>query len=338
MNQNRLIAFALLLGAVTAAPLAAHADVMASSVSGSGDSSFRPLRLFQKLGPGDVVRCDSDGEATLTQVGGGARFRVPSGGTATVTADGVTGAQKSSALKGPGPHVFGSMGSARLSGIVGRPGVAPRPILADRAVFNGYYVRKEGDTSPLVFRWDSEQDPGADKQVATYGFTLFDRYGNVLFHSRAAGREAAYPADLPPPSLKQPYVWRIVPYSKSGKMIANAGSRWGVVTLLSPEDAGALETQAKEVLAQADPKDTSALVTLAYVYFDYGVYQRVLELLGDTSLSIQDKAGNAVPRPGVLEMQEKVFGELGPAAVQFAYPFDPEKSPAAAAAAAATKP
>lgn len=299
---------------LSAQPARADAVAVAGSVRGAvsvkaGDGGFRPLRLFQRLNAGDVVRVEAGGEAMLTMIGKGDRYRVGGGVTATVTADGIDGAEKVAALGGRAPQVLRGMVAYRTDGLMGRPGLSPSPL--QRTPVAGYLVRADG--APAVLSWDP--DPG----VASWGFTLFDRYGNVVFHTRTPGTSATYPAELGAPLPKTPYLWRLVPYNERGRLMINKASRWGAATFLTQDDATAFEAGMADLQKQVTPEDTSALIAQIDLCREYGVFARVFDLLGDSALMATQNGVRAV-KPGVEEMREQVYRELGPVAVMFAHP------------------
>mgnify|MGYP001283809969 FL=1 len=288
----------------------ADAVAVVVSLSGSptvrvgGTGAERPLKLFEKLETGDVVRCDGASEAILNL--SGARYKVAGGNTATVTADGVRGGQKTSSLKGPSSRLVGGMVAARTSGLLGRPGTSYSPITP---AYPGYL--KEGtrkiDWAPV---------PGA----AQYDFTLADTLGNIVYHARETETAVTLPeevlAQIRPAS---PYVWRLAPLGKTGKAIAQAAVRWGVLTFLSDADAATLEAEAKELRSEITPDDTTAVVLLIELYRQKGVYDKVLELLSEAALS-QEQNGQMAAKPGVVEERERAYKALGPFAYMLAHP------------------
>ena len=308
----------VILGAVAAVAAGlllagrAFADAVAVVVSLSGNPTVRiggagaerPLKLFEKLEAGDTVKCDSTSEVILNL--SGARYKVPGGATATVNTDSVRGAQKTSSLRGPSSRLTGGMLAARTSGLLGRPGTSYSPITPE---YPGYLPEGERNV-----KWAPV--PGA----AQYDFTLADSLGNVVHHARTAETGVSL-ADDAAAQIRPatPYVWRLAPLGKTGKPIAQAAVRWGVLTFLSKADADTLEAEAKDLQADLVPGDTSALVLLVELYRQKGVYDKVLELLNEAALSEQ-KGGQMAAKPGVQEERERVYRDLGPYAMMLAHP------------------
>ena len=133
MIRKSLLVAVATLSLLTGAKIAfAEAVAVVASLSGSATlrsgGSERALKLFDKLEPGDVVRCGGDGEAVLTLIGSSERYRLSSGGTAKVGVSGITGAQKASGVKGPSSRILRDMVASRVSGLAGRQGRSYSPI------------------------------------------------------------------------------------------------------------------------------------------------------------------------------------------------------------------
>ena len=291
------------VGAVVA-PVAAAAPVgMAVQLSGKPEvraatgGAWKPLRLLQRLEPGDTLRCPAGSEAVVVLFDNGKRFKVGGGGQGVVEAANVKGAAALAGLRGPSIRVAKALSGASSNAFLARPAQSHQRLTKKST---GWL--REGERR---FVWDSA--PGA----AAYSFTLFDQYDNVVWSARTGTPDAEYPADLAAPGLRRPYVWRLVPFGGSGKPLQ--GARWGVITFLSESDVHALEAEEKELRAQADASgtDITPLVLLAELYRGYGVLERTLETLEDPRLADQ---------PGIEEARQAAYRQISPYAVALARP------------------
>lgn len=270
----------------TAAPVAMTCHLQGTpQVRSAG--AWGPLRLLQRLSPGDVVRCGAGAQAVLVLFANSQRYRIDAGKQATVSATTVTGAQKLGGLGGASGRIAQNLGNTRVGAYLARPAQSHQRLTPD---FPGYM--EEGNRN---FTWP------AIAGAATYSFTLFDQHDNVVWSSRGADTTVEYPADLPYPGLRRPYVWRLTPYGQSGK--PQAASRWGVVTFLAADDAAALRRDATQLEeeARAKPTDVTPLALLAELYRSYGVLERTLEILEDQRLAGQ---------PGRMDTIKEVYGQI----------------------------
>jgi hypothetical protein len=263
---------------------------MASYVSGkaevrpAGGGSWQALRLMQRLDAGAQVRCGAGAEAVIVLFASAERYKVGSGGAATIGPNQVKGGVKETALPGPAIQIAKAMGGSRLDAFIARPAQSHQRLTPQ---FPGWML--EGERQ---FQWAAI--PGA----ASYSFTLFDPNDNVVWSARVADSKAEYPAELPFLALRRPHVWRLVAFSQSGKPLT--GARWGLITFLSQQDVDQLttEAQALERLAQTEGADSTGLVLLAELYRSYGVLEKALEVLESPQL---------VSQPGILEAQEEIY-------------------------------
>lgn len=286
------IGLALLLGTpVVAAPAGTAINVNGKvEYRAKGASNWMPLQLRQKLEAGDAVRCGAGAQATLVLFSTGERFQVPAGKEAQVEAAGITGAQSLGALQGPSARVAKALAGAPTGVVRARPAPSHRRLQA-----RGPCWLVEGERK---FQWDAETG------AASYALTLFDQADNVVWSQRTTEPAAEYPADLAPLGQRRPYLWKLTFFGRSGKP---AGSRWGLITLLSAADAERLAGDEKELLAaiQAAPDDATPRLLLADLYQSYGVYERTLEVLDDLRPSGQ---------PGLLEALDATYRQISPMA------------------------
>jgi len=267
--------------------IASHVSGQAEARDASG-GAWKPLRLLERLDAGAQVRCGPDAEAVIVLFESAERYKVGSGGVATIEPDQVRGALKETALPGPAIRIAKAMGGSRLDAFIARPAQSHQRLTPQ---FPGWMLAEERH-----FEWAAI--PGA----ATYSFTLFDANDNVVWSGRAADTRADFPGELPFFALRRPHVWRLAAFSRSGKPLPEA--RWGLVTFLSPQDADQLtaEARALEGLARAESADTTGLVMLAELYRSYGVLEKALEVLESPQL---------ISRPGILEAQVEVYRQAG---------------------------
>jgi hypothetical protein len=281
------------MAALAVAGSAGAAVGIASHLSGQAEfraaegGAWKPLKLLQRLDSGDAVRVPPGSEAVVVLFSNAQRFKVNPGATAVLESDTVKGANKVGNLSGPGMRVAKAMAGSRMDAFLARPAQSHERLTPQ---FPGYLL--EGDRH---FEW--QPVPGA----ASYSFSLFDTYDNVVWSARVASTSAEYPADLPYFMLRRPYVWRLSPFGKTGKPVP--GARWGVITFLSTADTDQLKQEVKQLedLAKAEPTDTTPLVLLAELYRDYGVLDRTLETLEDPRLSKE---------PGILDAQNQTYAQI----------------------------
>jgi len=211
--------------AARAAPVgvASHISGKAEMRSGAA-GAWKPLRLLQRLEPGDSVRCATGGEVVVILFENAARFKIASGGTGVVETTSVKGAQKATGLPAPGIRIAKAMIGSRSDAFVARPAQSHQRLTPQ---FPGWLP--EGERQ---FEWTPING------ASTYSFTLFDSKENVVWSARVPAPHAEYPAELPPFALSRPYIWRLSAFSHSGKPLPE--SRWGFVTFLSSQDAAYL--------------------------------------------------------------------------------------------------
>lgn len=254
----------------------------------AGGSAWKPLRLMQPLEAGSQVRCAAGAAAVIVLFASAARYKVGSGGAATVAPNQVSGAVRDTALPGPAIRIAKAMGGSRLDAFIARPAQSHERLTPQ---FPGWVL--EGERH---FEWAAI--PGA----ATYSFTLFDPNDNVVWSARVAEAKADYPAALTFFALRRPHVWRLVAFSQGGKPLP--GARWGLITFLTQPDVDQLTAavQSLEELAHTENTDSTGLVLLAELYRSYGVLEKTLEVLESPQLASQ---------PGILEAQEEVYRQAG---------------------------
>lgn len=284
------------LALALASPVFAAPAGSAIGVSGKpeirskGASAWSTLQLRQKLEAGDVVRCGPGAQATVVLFATGERFQISAGKEVTVDAAAVTGAQSLGSLQGPSARVAKALAGAPTGVVRARPAPSHRRLQA-----RGPCWLVEGERK---LQWDPETG------AATYALTLFDQADNVVWSQRVSEPAAEYPADLAPLGLRRPYLWKLTSFGRSGKP---AGSRWGVITVLSAPDAERLTADEKDLQAdiQAAPADTSLRLLLADLYQSYGVLERTLEVLDDLRPTGQ---------PGLLEALDETYRQISPLA------------------------
>ncbi len=253
---------------------------------------WAPLRLLQKLEPGDRVRCGAGAEAILVLFGSGERFQVSAGAEGSIQAGKVEGAKSLGGLNGPSAEAAKTLVGARTGAFVSRLSRAPLAPSRLTRNFTGWIT--EGDRT---FAWDSVPE------AAAYSFTLFDANGYVLWNTRTAEAHADYPAESPALAPRRAYLWRLVPYGKS-RLARDKDIRWGVVTTLMKPDSDKLRADS-EVLAKLikkSPDDATLRALLAEKYRDYGVLMRTLETLEDMRTAGQE---------GAQEAWEETVGQAG---------------------------
>lgn len=266
-------------GRAGAAPVGMACQVKGSAQVRSGAAAWKPLRLLQRVAPGDTVRCGAGAEAVIVLFDSGARYKIAAGHQGVVGAKSVAGAAPLGGLSGPSGRVAKALGGSRSGAFMARPALSHKRLMPDSP---GWLA--EGERH---FAWQ------ALPNAAAYSFTLFDQNDNVLWSERGADTGADYPADLTALATRRPFVWRIIPFGQSGKPLPE--SRWGVVTFLSKADADQLSADAAALQQQADANagDPTPLVLLADLYQQYGVMDRTLEILENLKISGQLPADTA---------------------------------------------
>ncbi len=254
--------------------------------------TWMPLRLLQKLETGDHVRCGAGAEAILVLFGSGERFQVVAGAEGSVKTGKVEGAKSLGGLNGPSAEAAKTLVGARTGAFVSRLSRAPLAPSRLTRNFTGWIA--EGDRT---FAWDSVPE------AADYSFTLIDANGYVLWNTRTAEAHADYPSDSPALAPRRAYLWRLVPYGKSG-LARDKDIRWGVVTTLTRVDGEKLQVEAVKLTAliKKSPNDDTLRALLAEKYRDYGVLMRTLETLEDMRTAGQE---------GAQEAWEETVGQAG---------------------------
>jgi hypothetical protein len=284
---QRCIRLLVMAGSVALSHAALAAPVgMAVSVKGKPQAKIggvaKPLRVLQRVSPGDTITCPAGSSAVLVIFAGGERFQVNSGASAKVGQTGVEGAKSLGALGGASARVARVLSDKPAGALYARPAQAPNWLSA-----TGKRWMIEGERT---FHWDA-LEVGKDKETgqpilaSAYNFTLFDQQDNVVWSTRTTETQATYPADLPElratelgnsPRL---YVYRLVPLNKNNRSPLNAPTRWGVITFLRAEDAANLEAELKDLgpLITAENPDPELLALRAALYEKYHVLEMVLE-------------------------------------------------------------
>lgn len=288
------------------AALAAHAAPvgMAAQVKGKVEvesgGKKAPLKLLGRVESGDVVHCDNGAQAIIVFFKGGARYQIPANKSVTIGVGEVVGApeMKMTAMTGPSAAVVQKLGNARVGAVMARPGTSFQRLKED---FPGWLPLDKPKFNWLTLN-------GA----ATYTFTLFDAYDNVVWSVKTKDLSADYPADAPELRAERPYLWRLSGFGESGKPVQD--SRCGLVTFLPPASGatltkmtGELQAQIKELETQKDESKGSdaktALLLLAEVYRGSGVLGRTLEILEDERLVKED---------GITEAKNEILNTLSP--------------------------
>ncbi len=266
---------------LAAAPALAAPVGMAAHVSGTvtlnHEGKALPLRLLQRLEPGDTVQAGAASGAVLVLFGDGSRFQVGPGGRATVTGNGITGAQKMAAFAGPSAGVVKLLGGSRVGAAISRQANSLQRLLPNSP---GWIEAGQThlDWLPIA---------GA----AYYTFTLFDQHDNVVWSGKAGAPSVSDPA-LAGLQPKRPYLWRLAGFTTGGKPLPEARS--GLITFLAPEDIKTLSASAADLNAPAPAgNDTTPLLLLAELYRSYGVVGKTLEVLEDERLRNEPGAGEA---------------------------------------------
>jgi hypothetical protein len=277
--------------AVLAVPALAQPVGMAVHVVGTvrlaHGGHTAPLRLLQRVENGDVVQCVAGGQAVIVLFANGARYEVKPGTSATIGQTAVAGAHALAALPGPSAEVVKRLGGARVGATMSRVTSSFQRLLPNAP---GWFTSGHPHLEwlPLV---------GA----ASYTFTVFDNHDNVIWSTRTPGTSADFPAELPDLLPQRPYLWRLSGFGPGGKPLPE--SRWGLFTILTPQDSAALTATADVLLAQAKAGDTTSLLLLAEAYRSYGVASRALETLQDERLR---------GLPGLEDAKATVWNSLSP--------------------------
>lgn len=262
----------------------------------SANGGRKPLRLLQRVQAGDGIQCGAGEEAIVVMLAGGQRFKV-AGGKATVRANTVEGGSALGGLRGPSARAARALGGTRTGALMMRPAAPSHQKLgrsqADmRDIRNAPGWLSEKDRH---FQWQPLE--GAD----AYSFTLFERNDDIAWRERTTQPRVDYPANAPALKTRQPYLWRVVAYGKSGR--PRPDTLWGLVTFLSEADSAQLaadEKALKDEFAQ-NPDDTTPLLMLVELYREYGVLEMALSTLEGEHLKEQ---------PGVREVLGEVHEQL----------------------------
>ncbi len=257
---------AALLPTAQAAPvgMVAHLSGQIAVVEGTKKV---PLRLLSRVEAGTLVSGPTS-NAIIVLFGSGARFQVGPRARVNVSATRVAGAKEMAALSGPSAGAARLLGNARVGAVLARPASSFQRLLPDS---KGYLI----GSAP---RFDWNPIEGA----ARYSFTLFDLADNIIWSTSTESSSAEYGAATPLIE-KRPYMWKLSGFSAAGKPLMT--SRWGIVTLLSSEDASALDEVAATLKNEAQsPSDKSALLLLVETYRSFGVLNSALEVLDSESL------------------------------------------------------
>ncbi len=298
-----LLLFSVMTLSAGAAPVGMVCHMTGQPQMRSGAAgAWQPARLLQKLDAGDALRCGPGAEAVVVLFAGGQRFQVGAGADAVVGANSVQGARSLGALDGPSSRVAATLGGSRAAAVLARPAQSHERLTPTSP---GWHLASE-----RVFSWPPLANADA------YTFTLFDGNDNVVWSARVSEASAAYPDDLPALAQKRPYVWRLVPFGRSGKPLPEA--RWGILAFLTQADADRLSADAQELQRQdqANPQDVTALLLLAELYRSYGVLEKTLETLED--LRLKDE-------PGITQALDETYGQVSAYARTLAHPPDTEE-------------
>lgn len=309
-----IVALAILLIGVQQ-PANANITGMVCFVKGApelqkkGTSAWRPVRMLQRVYPGDRIRCAADAELIVVILGTGDRYKIVGGQSATITTERIAGATALGGLSGPSNRVARSLAGARVATFLSR---APGQDSRLNKTFLGWVSAEKP-----VFEWNGVQGAGF------YLFTLYDTDDNVILHTRTNALKSDYPEDLPALVQRRPYIWRLSVQDANGKAMP-AHTRWGLLTVLNQDSVAELEGQIKPLAEQAkqEPKDTITLSLMSEVYREYRVFMRVLELLEDAGLRLDNPKAT-------LEARRDTYRQLGGLAMHFSGLFqssDPDDS------------
>lgn len=282
------------IGALALSVIAAHAAPvgMAAQVKGNvqleSGGSKAPLKLLGRVESGDVVRCGAGAQAIIVLFNGGTRFQIGANQSATIGANGVTGATKMAAMSGPSADVVKRLGNARVGAIMARKAQTFQRLTPN---FSGWLSleKPKFEWLPLT---------GA----ATYTFTLFDAYDNVIWSTKTDKLSADYPADAPELRFERPYLWRLSGFANSGKPVQD--SRAGLVTFLSPTEGSSLNSTVADLQSQAkNTPDNLPLLMLIEAYRDKGVLGGALEVFDSEKLRNEE---------GIADAKNDVINSLSP--------------------------
>lgn len=274
--------FAILAASFSSRARAASDAPVGMAASVTGDVSVvqggqkRPLRLLGRLHDGAQLVTGRGAGAVIVLFGLGRRFVVGAGQKATVSATGIAGARALPALAGPSQRVVKMLGQARVGAALARNAPSFQRLSPGAP---GYFVG-----APTRFEW--QPIAGA----ATQNWTLFDGADNVIWSAATPQNFAAYPPNAPALLERRPYLWKLSGFGATGKPLIE--SRWGIVTLLSPDDARDMEAAAVALMpapGAAPETIVEALLLQSEVYRSFGALNRALEILDDARL--RDVAG-----------------------------------------------
>ena len=268
---------------VSAAPVGMAAQVKGDVQLESGGKKA-PLKLLGRVESGDVVRCGAGAQAIIVLFSGGTRFQIGANQSATIGTAQVVGATKMAAMSGPSAALVQKLGNARVGAVMARPAQTFERL------------------TPKFPGWLSLEKPKLEwlplTGAATYTFTLFDAYDNVVWSVRTNKLSADYPADAPPLRDQKTYLWRLSGFGNSGKPVQD--SRFGLVTFLAAADDAALAKTVADLQAQAkSAADVMTLLMLVEAYRDKGVLGRALEVFDDQKL--RGEEGSAEAKNDIVE-------------------------------------
>jgi hypothetical protein len=279
-----------------AAPVGMIAQIKGQVSTTYGDKKA-PARLLGRLEPGTTVSVGAGSSAIVVLFANGSRYQIGPGNK-TVNATDVAGATPMAGLAGPSANAVKLLGNARVGAIMARPAATYERLQSDSPA---YLVNPKP-------RFDWKPEAGA----ARYVFTLFDRSDNVLWAESTDQTGLDYPRSLAQLAEKRPYLWKLTAFSTSGKPVK---SRFGFLTVLSEEDAKALETRIAEINAPASPavgetnlpvladSEKASLLLQVDTYLEFGVVNSALEVLDRQNLKNED---------GVAQAKADVLDSLSP--------------------------
>src|SRR5689334_13914290 len=132
------------------------------------NGAWGALRMLQKLEAGDAVRCGAGDSAVIVIFKSGEQFKVGAGGTGTMQADKVAGAQSLGGLRGPSVRVARALTGARTGAVMARPGSAPSSLTPQA---QGWILDNQ-----RVIEWTPAQvSINPPITASSYSFVLFDR-------------------------------------------------------------------------------------------------------------------------------------------------------------------
>ncbi len=270
-----------------AAPVGMAAQVKGNVQVESGGKKA-PLKLLGRVESGDVVRCSSGAQAIIILFGGGTRYKIGANQSATIGAGAVVGATKMAAMSGPSAAVVQKLGNARVGAVMARPATSFERLTP---TFSGWMPLEKPK-----FEWLPLNS------AATYTFTLFDAYDNVIWSVRTDKLSADYPDDAPELREHRPYLWRLSGFGNSSKPVQE--SRFGLVTFLSAADGTALTKTVADLEAEAEnADDNTPLLLLIEAYRDTGVLGRALEVFDAQKLRDEE---------GIADAKNDIINSLSP--------------------------